>query len=254
MSNEQYKKYVSLAVVVLVTLFIAKIFNLTVPLNITSTTATRSSELAVTGEGKVDVVPDTAYVNLGITVTNVKTADEANKQITKINNQIIAAVTKLGVKKQDIKTENYSVYPEYDYNEPVVRDKEKISGYSGSADVRIKVKDTKLISRIIEEGTNAGANEVRGTTFEVGDPAKFREEARNKAIENAKEQAKKLADSLGIRLGKIVNIVESSGDRPIPIYKGGVERMTAEGDSMAPEIEPGSQTITSAVTLYFERK
>ncbi len=79
-----------------------------------------------------------------------------------------------------------------------------------------------------------------------------REQARQKAIENAKEQAQKLASQLGIRLGRVVNIVENTPGAPVPMYMEAKRLDTAMG-APAPEIEPGSQTVTSQVTLYFER-
>ena len=89
----------------------------------------------------------------------------------------------------------------------------------------------------------------------VDDPAKYRAEARKKAIDNAKEQANKIASDLGIKLGKIVNISESSPDSAVPVYAlkdAAMSRGAGGGGNAA--IEPGSQTITSVVTLYFEKR
>lgn len=228
----------------LLLLFLIKFFDLSYPLAITTTT--RSTELAVVGEGKVEVVPDTVYVDAGITVDNVASVEEAQKTIDEVNNKLISAMKDLGIKKEDIKTSNYSLYPSYTYKD----DTRGITGYSGNATVTIKVGDAKLASQVMTKATEAGANQIHGTRFVVDKPEKYREEARLVAIENAKSQAEKLAQKLGIRLGKIVNMVESSPDRVYPFY---ANEKSAPGGG-GPVIEPGSQTITSTVTLYFERK
>ena len=85
----------------------------------------------------------------------------------------------------------------------------------------------------------------------VSQPELYREQARNAAIKNAKDQAVKIAKNLGIKLGKVTNMVESSSNTPsyyskaLPVSGGGM------GGGI--NIEPGSQTVTSEVTLYFEK-
>ncbi len=219
---------------------------LSVPLSVTTTQ--RASELSVVGEGKVDVVPDTAYIDVGVTVNDAATVKEAQQSIDKTNNAIVAAMTKLGVKKADIKTSNYSVYP----NQVFEGSTSRITGYNGNVTITIKVNDTQKASQVIAAATTAGANQIQGTRFVVEDPQKYRVEAREKAIANAREQAQKLAKDLDIKLGKVVNIVEYSPSSEVPMYS---ESMKAGlGGGGGPQIEAGSQTINSVVTLYFEKK
>ncbi len=208
-----------------------------------------SGELSVVGEGKVDVVPDTAEVSAGIVVQDAKTVQDAEQKINEVNNKIIAAAIALGIPKENIKTSSYSINPNYGFGPPGVS--ATPTTYTGNATVTIKVKDANKVSGVITAATSAGANQVYNAGFSVDDPAKFREQARDKAIENAKQQAQKLASQLGIRLGKIVNIVESNTGSPIPFMEKSLAAPLGGGS--APNIEPGTQTISSTVTLYFER-
>ncbi len=226
-------------------LIIIKIFDISYPLSIVTTT--KSTELSVVGEGKTDVVPDTAYVDAGIEVNNASSVTDAQKTIDEIGNKIIDAMKSLGISKSDIKTSNYSINPNYVYE----IGQNRISGYNANETISIKIKNISLVSKVIDESTKAGANNVQGARFTVDDPQKYRELARNLAISNAKEQAQKLANSLGIKLGKIVNIVESTPTESFPVFTA------SEGRSLggaAPVIEPGTQAITSEVTLYFEKR
>ena len=241
---------VSFFCIILFLVFI-KVFDISYPLKVTISNT--SSELAVVGEGKVDVVPDTAYVDVGITVSNAKTVEEAQGQINTINNQLIASLTKLGISKNEIKTTNYSISPTYTYENNVNR----ISGYDGNATITVKTQKIEMVPSIIEEGTKAGANQINNTRFVVDTPEKYRESAREKAISNAKDQAAKMAQSLGIKLGRVVNVVESieGGLNPVGVTIPYAAKMSGlgMGDS-APALESGSQTITSTVTLYFEKR
>ncbi len=233
--------------VTIATLFVIKSFDLSYPLTIK--TSSVSSELSVVGEGKVDVVPDSATINVGVVVNNMPSSEEAQKELAAQNNKILSAVKTLGIEKKDIKTTNYSVYPNYSYENNV----SKISGYNGNATLSIKVRKIELLSKVIDEASKAGANEIQNTQFNVDSPSKFREQAREKAIKNAREQAEKMAKSLGIRLGRVTNIVESAGGGyPVPMMYA--EKGMMSGGSGAPSVEQGTQTITSTVTLYFEKR
>lgn len=235
-----------MALGVLLVLLVVKIFNISYPVSVT--TRAVSSELSVVGEGKVDVVPDTASVQVGIVVSDAATVPLAESQVNETNNNIVEAMRGLGIEEKDIKTTNYSIYPNYNYE----GGRNDITGYSGNATLTIKVRETTQLQQVITAATEAGANQVYDTQYTVDNPAVYREQAREAAIQNAREQAEKLASSLDIRLGKIVNIIESSPqtDGYIPLYYD----REAGGLGGAPDLAPGSQTITSIVTLYFERK
>lgn len=233
-------------------LWVVNFFNISYPLTVTSKTS--SGDLAVVGVGKVDTTPDTASVDLGIVVNDARTIDDAQTQINKVNNDIVAGLSAIGIDKADVKTSNYSINPNYDYS---LGGNGRITGYNGSTTVTVKVKDTTKLPQVIEAGTKGGANQVMGTNYTIDEPENFQEQARQKAIENAKEQAGKLASQLGIKLGRVVNIVESSsGGVPMPYFEKSISAMDARGGSNAPipDLQPGTQTITSTVTLYFETR
>ena len=240
--------YAVMIVLTIVGLLIVNILDIRYPFSIV--TSSRSSELAVTGEGKIDVTPDTAYIDVGINVSNVPTVQEAEKKINEINNKIIDAMKKIGIKKEDIKTSNYSIYPNSVYE----GGRDRINGYNGNVTITIKTNKTSLVPQVITGATGAGANQVQGVRFSVDRPDIYREKARDEAIANAREQAKKLAKTLSIRLGNVTNIQESAPGNIILPYQAMRADSAIGGGAPAPEIEPGTQTISSTVTLYFEKR
>lgn len=232
----------------LLALYLVKVFDISYPL--TLVTSSKSSEMAVVGEGKVEVTPDTAYIDAGITVDKASSVDEAQKKINEINNKIISSLKVIGIEKADIKTSNYSINPNYIYK----NNENRIDGYNGNVTIEIKVRDPQMASKVIETVVTAGANQIQGSRFVVDKPELYREEARNAAIKNAKDQAEKMAKNLGIKLGKITNIVESQPDQSVYYKTMMVEGIGAGGGGAPAQIEPGLQTVTSVVTLYFEKK
>lgn len=238
------KTYIFILVATLIALFLIKQLDISYPISVTNRTV--SSEFSVVGEGKVDVIPDTATVQAGITAES-KTVQEVEGKINEINNKIVSALERLGIDKKDIKTSNYSINPSYDF---IPNSRNNISGYTGNASLTLTIRKQELVPQVITAATEAGANQVYNSGFTVDDPSKYREEARNKAIKNAKDQAQKLSKELGIKLGRVVNIVESAPgpDRIVPLLS------REAGVGGAPDLQPGSQTITSVVTLYFEKR
>jgi len=248
-------------------LVLVKIFNISYPVNIRIVNSTESAEFTVVGTGKVDVVPDVAVIDAGITVSNLTSAEDVKREMTLVNNRIIQVVKSLGVEKEDIETGGFNIYPEYSTTgvgrpvpllqaeDSVTSDSNsKISGYSGTASVTVKVRKKEQASKVVQSVTGAGATNVSGPRFMVDDPQIYREKARSAAIKNAQDQAKKLSKELGIRLGKVTNMIESGN---VPLYdygRGGVETMNLKTSTEAPVFEEGTDTISSTVTLFFERK
>lgn len=247
-NNDFLRNFVTVVVVSLVALYLVKIFNISYPLTLVTTT--RSSELAVVGDGKVEAIPDTVYIDAGITVNKAASVEAAQKSIDDTNNKIISSLKAIDIEKADIQTSNYSISPDYNYtNNQTVLD-----GYNGNVTMTIKSHNPQTASKIIEAVTTAGANQIQGSRFVVDKPEIYRQQARDAAIKNAKDQAAQIAKNLGINLGKITNIVEStpgnnqvySQAMSVPLTGGG---MGGGGVN----IEPGTQTVSSEVTLFFEK-
>lgn len=249
MENKNFLiNFVGVVFISLIALYLISFLNISYPL--TLITSSKSSEMAVVGEGKVEVTPDTAYIDAGITINKASSVVEAQKNIDEINNKIINSLREIGIEKGDVKTSNYSINPNYKYE----NNENKIDGYNANATIEIKVRDPQMASKVIGTVTTAGANQINGSRFVIDKPELYREEARNAAIKNARDQAEKMAKNLGIKLGKITNIIESSPNQSTsPIYAKSFAS-DGIGGGGGPTIEQGSQTLTSVVTLYFEKK
>jgi len=251
MENNKFSSNLFITIVFsIIALFIIKHFNISYPITITTTN--KSTEMAVVGEGKIEVTPDTAYIDAGITIDKASSVDEAQKLMDGINNKIVAGLRSLGIEKSDIKTSNYSIYPNYKYE----NNDNRVDGYNGNATITIKVRNPQAASNVIESVTKSGANQIHGSRFVVDKPEIYREQAREAAIKNAKDQAQKIAKNLGIKLGKITNIIETTPDNNNISYSKSFLPMSGGGGAEGSRLDyqQGSQTLTSVVTLYFEKQ
>lgn len=217
-------------------------------LPISSIVTQKTDLFSVSGEGKVTVTPDVAILNLGMS-TKKNTVKLAQAEANTVVNGLTKAVKELGVKDADIKTTNYSVYPDYDYS----NGSNRIVGYNVNISLSVTVRNIDSVNDILDKASALGANSVGGIQFTVAEDKlkELNKEARLKAIQEAKEKAEELAKLSGMTLGKIVNIQEGSNRLyPQPMYAK-AEMMAGGGGA---EVQPGSTDITSTVTLFYETR
>jgi len=207
-----------------------------------------SHSISITGEGKVTGVPDVAKIQLGYSVEK-KTVAEAQKENTAKINAVIDKLKKdFKIDAKDIKTADYYISPQYDYN----NGKQTLRSYLVSQNLNVKVRQMDKVSSIIEAAGAIGLNQIGNLSFEIDNPEKLKEEARAKALEQAKIKAASLSDIVGVKLGKIISFSESSSDDQVsPMYS--LNKMVdGMGGGAAPTVEAGSNEITVFATVQYE--
>ena len=227
-------------------LFAYSKFGPTIPFSVFS--QDRGAPLVVEGTGEVSVVPDIAKVSLGIDESGA-TLEAVQKSANAKSKTLVDALKGLGIDEKDIKTTNYSVFPEYDYQGRTPR----ITGYRVSISYEVKVKDFDKVNEVLVGVTGAGANVVGNVSFEVNEETKNKKlgEAREEAVAEAKQKAQSLASAAGVSLGKILNISESQGSpAPIALREAGIGG--APADIAVPEITPGETQFTVSVSVSWE--
>ncbi|MFA6106331.1 MAG: SIMPL domain-containing protein [Patescibacteria group bacterium] len=214
------------------------------------------NQVSVTGQGKVSYVPDIANITLGVQIDKMSKADEALNKLNGDIKKIIEALKKTGAKEEDIQTQNYSLYPQYD----VIDNVSKLTGYSANQQLIVKVKDFKpgsdTVSKIISEASKAGANQVNGINFTTSKEEELKQEARIKAIEDARSKADSIANAAGVKLGKVIgwweNIVFSPSSNQS--YFDGKGGMGGGGEIASPSIPSGTQEIIIELNLNYRVK
>ncbi len=236
-----------LVVFFFVLLFLFAKFGPGIPFSVVNTNKT--DFFSVSADGKVTAVPDIAEVNLGFTTTS-PTVSAAQNQANQTINNVSGAVKKLGINEKDIRTTNYNLRPDYDYNAKPQR----ITGYSIDVNLAVKVRDFAKINQVIDAGTANGANTVGNLNFTFDDPEKYKSQARKIAIDNARKKAGDIANTAGINLGKLVNVSENYADYPRPLMALDKASGIGGGGAAPTQIEPGSSEVSVTVTLSYETR
>lgn len=213
---------------------------------------------SASGSGEVVAVPDIGEFTFSVLVEGGSDLDALQQQNTTKSNQVISYLEDAGVEKKDIRSEGYDISPRYDYNmclEGRPCPAPQISGYTVSHTVNVKVRDLERAGELLSGVVANGANTVSRLNFSIDDPNKLQAEAMALAVSDAREKAKTIAEAGGFRVGKIVNIYVSEA---YPYYDYSVYGRGGATDEVqtlpAPELEPGSQKVTTNVEVTFEIK
>lgn len=245
---EKRVEFIGSIIIFFVLLFIYSKFGPSLPVSVL--TQTKGEPMMVSETGKVTAVPDIAKVSFGIEEQGQSLKQVQSAVNTKSKN-LTDALKKLGINEKDIKTTNYSVSPEYDYQSTPFR----INGYRVSSNYEVKITDFEVVNDVLVAATSAGANVIGNISFEVNDEtkAKITQEAREEAVKLAKEKAEGLAKAGGIKLGKIINISETTGfDYPRPIAYAKEMSVGAGDSAQVANVTPGETEISVTVNLSYE--
>ena len=204
-----------------------------------------SRTLNVNGIGTSNLTPDIAYIYIGVHNEGATASEvvSANKVQT---NAVLDALKKAGVEDKDLRTTNFSIYPSAQYD-PAGKQTGTI--YMVDNTVFVTVRDLNGLGSLLDDTIAAGANSINSIQFDVADKTAATKEARTKAVDDAKTQAKELADAAGITLGDIQSIsFYDTSPTPMTGGKGGGGAMAA--DTSVP-IQPGQVTVSVSVSITY---
>ncbi len=201
--------------------------------------------VSASGEGVVRVTPDIAIVSLGVE-TNDKEMTKAQSANKEQMNEIMAELKNLGIQDKDIQTDNYSVYPEYDWN----NNTQIFRGYKVVNTVSVKVRNIDDTGKVLDAVAAKGANRLNGIRFAVEETEKLYEQALKLAVKNAEEKAKVMTGEFGISKLTPVKIAERSQGYS-PLYDSGIYEMEMAAGRSTP-ISTGQMEIRASVDVSFE--
>lgn len=200
----------------------------------------------VNGFGKATGRNDIAVTTIGYSNVD-KDVAVAQANNSKVMDQVKSELKKMGIEEKDL-TDNYTIYPEYDYTQAKGQE---LKGYRVSNSVAVKIRDLSKIPAVLSLAGKYGATEVGGLSFTIDDPENLKSEARERALQDAQIKVKKLAQDLGVRIVGVVSFSEySNADYPEPYYD--VRGEGLGGGSGPATISSGSQDVSVSVTVTYE--
>ncbi len=202
--------------------------------------------ITVSATGTVEVVPDIAHFTAAI-VADAASAGDALKRNSTAMAALIAGLKTAGIEARDIVTRGFQLEPRYVHENDGRA--ARIDGYQATNEVAVTVRSISRLGSLLDEIVRLGATRMSGLTFEFSAADKLRDEARWKAVANARRKAELYAKAAGAEVGQVMVINElPAGPGPRPLLAA---RM-ATSDEVP--VEKGSQSLEANVTVTWELK
>ena len=221
----------------------------------------------VQGLATVKAMPDVISVYFNIETTG-NTSEEAKDANSLILDELITELLKQGFERKNIVTENYNIYPNYEWD----KDGKQIDkGFKATHSIRVEIdsEDSDKLGSIIDAGANAGAG-ISYINFELSQKLQnqYKAEAMKLAAEDARIKAEAIASGTGKEhmvaegfnkeVGDLISTsVNDFGYYPWNVYSTrgmGVAEDYALAKVEATNIQPGEKEVTASVSATFELK
>jgi uncharacterized protein YggE len=208
----------------------------------------RVTRVMVAGDSIVQAQPDTAIVTISV-VTQNKNALNAQQDNATKTDAVVRALKAAAGTGAEVKTSGYSLQPQrvYRENQPPT-----ITGYEARNSVTVTLNDLTKLGSVIDASSQAGANDIAGIAFTLRQDRQARDRALSEATQEAVSKARVIAQALGGRVVRIVEVQEEGFQQrpPVPLYQA--EVMMAKRGDVATPIEVGSLDISSRVQVIAE--
>ena len=202
--------------------------------------------VTVSGTGEVSAPPDMANVSAGVVTESPRAADAVAANSAAMQ-KVLGALDRAGIERKHVQTRRFDVSPLYAEGQTRGRGMPAIIGYRAANQVQVEVHGVDKVGAVLDALVGAGANELGGISFGITEPAPLLDEARRKAIADARRKAELYAGAAGVALGRVIQIDEVGGGGPVPVAYG---RMMAEA-AAAPPVAPGQLDLSASVTVRF---
>ena len=204
--------------------------------------AADSRYITVSATGTATVVPDAVRINATVSVLGT-TSKGALSSAGATSTAVRSALTANKVAAMDVATQSITVYPEYSYP---ASGTPTLSGYRATQSFDITIRNATTAGAVVDAIVEAGGDnlQVNGVSPFVLDSDKATETARTAAVKKAKSKAASYAKLLGVKLGRVIYLDESSTPTAYPIYTS-----TAKADSAATVVDLGEQKVSVSVVV-----
>lgn len=205
--------------------------------------------ITTTGNGVVIAQNNRAVMYLAVETMSpdAKQAAQDNANImTKVKHAVIGA----GAAPDKIETDNYTMYPVYEYDKGKVKSRK----YEVNNRMKVVVEDLTKAGAVMDAAISAGANRIENIMFTVRNPGKYKDDALREAAQDARRKADIIAASLGKTVTNVISVTDNSVRVSPRNYM--MNAKMAGGNDMAESattpMEGGDAKVESSVTVVFE--
>lgn len=219
-------------------------------------------KITVNGEALVKVQPNQIIITFGIETFD-KDIMISKKKNNDIMNKAMLVIKEIGITDKDVQTDYLSVEPKYDDS----YEKKNLLGYLIRNTFNVTLSNPKAVEALVTSVLQSGVNYIHGIDFQTTEFKKYREQARELALQAAKEKAENMAAVLGQVIGDPIQINEGYGGsnwwysgswsgwgygRSSSMSQNVVQNVSSNSESISESIALGKISIKANVTVTFE--
>lgn len=186
--------------------------------------------LTVSATGQADTRPDEARLQLGVQSIAANSGEASRLNREKMN-RVTAALTKLGVKPDDLQTRNLSLQ-RIDYGTDRGR-------FRADNVLEVKMRAMDRVGDAVTAVTEAGANVLSGPELRVSDRERASRSAYAAAYRAARARAEAYSQAAGLKIDRVLGIYDG-GDSNVPPAYGRSNMIDAVAQTAAPPPPPTS--------------
>lgn len=203
--------------------------------------------ISVSGFGSVETPPDRATLTLSI-VSRQQTVQAAQSRAAEVTAKVLSVTEELDIPDNRVDTMSAIVRPNYRWIPE--RQEQELIGYIAERQMRIEVHDLQQVGEVIERAAEAGVNQVSPPQLSSSKHRDAYRDALERAARDARMNAERIAQSLGLTLGGAIRVSAGTPYQP-PIPVARMQAMAAE--MAAPETySAGDMTVSATVDVVFE--
>lgn len=212
-------------------------------------------QISVTGTAEQSFAPDKADIYVTVEGRG-KTLAEAKKKHDELLSGLHQVVAKFSIEKNQVKTLNDSINPQYDYvNEPNGGGRQVLRGYEASHRLQVTLEDLSKTGEFINALVAKNIDRIDQISYGLKDSEEAEMQVTLAAVKNAKMRAARIIGALDSSLGTVLS-VNSDADgyhpSPMPMMAMAKGADMAMGAPEAAPIPAGDVKINKNVTVQFE--
>jgi uncharacterized protein YggE len=205
-------------------------------------------KIEVNGSAETEVTPDIIYIGMSLKEYFKDSGNKKKVEIEDLERQLQSAVLKAGIPQENFMINNISSYNNW-------WEKKKTADFLARKQYRIKVSNLSKLNEIMGAIDPKGIEFSNIDSYDYSKMESLKKELKIKALQNAKEKAEYLINSIGGTLGAPLEIQEINNDAQPEImnFAKTVLRAASSEDGM-PEIDFKKIKLNYQMKAIFEIK
>lgn len=198
--------------------------------------------IEVSGTAEVSVVPDLIRFSFSISGLGKDLAG-LKAEIDQKTAALVMTCKRLAVKPKYISSSEVLINPQYNYQTKA------FIGYEVSRNIKVTLEEIAQYTALMRGAIEAGITTIQSVTLDVRDRKSLERKALAAAIDEARQKAEILADSTGVRLGKLIYVKEGGARNVVPSYRFQERALSQAVEQGA--FEPGEILVTASVAVKY---